>query len=298
MTFYSTSSSRSSSTSTSSHSSRVTPASDVSPEKTFTIPIKTALTLPPFSPSSSAQVSSTAVVAAAVSNGYVLFNSSESLTSRRKQVLGQQVGWFVNLQLNLFNMVTDLTAVAGTFSVVALIIVGISAAAAVILIRQRRSRRVNLEDDISYTNRYPEPDLDGPSSPGPSMTELATHTPMDPYQGNDMVYSSPAHHDRYPTEDLFAQQDYSRHPTSGTVYPIASNQGEQYNDYVPHHDSAPDHFFTPQISSSPVSHPYTHPTVSANLAPPTSYREKFGRDSGYQQSIDSFYGGATPGHAV
>lgn len=190
---------------------------------------------------------------------------------------------------------------AGTFTVVSLVIVGCVAASVWLVIKKRKSSRYG--DSLAY-ERYPEPEpTPGPPSPGPSTSELHQQ-PMNVYPSSDVMYSN-----------------YNSHSHGGMHGPPAASY--QYAQDVAHYypdngytDSATGHaadtYATSATRVSPsqpppssllaaAGLPYSRPrpahagkgsTAPVTYREPVVSREPVERDS-YQPSIDSFYGATT-----
>ncbi|KAJ6598856.1 hypothetical protein DFH09DRAFT_17039 [Mycena vulgaris] len=217
-------------------------------------------------------------------------------------------------------------AVGGTFTVVALVVVGILVAVGMV-IRRRAASHNSARDTFFDTKNPPPADRVERYSSGPSMVSLGNE-PMDahamtgPNYGATDQYlvdtadynvsyppgaSYPAHTDvaYAPTADHTtpaAQQYYT--PTADQHYPSApaehdayyaeGNAYDNYQQYYTAEAAAGDNGYSVSPADYRPSlspHPYSHPSHAA-AAPPSALRDFAGRDSAYQQSIDSFYGAA------
>ncbi|KAJ7180310.1 hypothetical protein C8R43DRAFT_396729 [Mycena crocata] len=222
-------------------------------------------------------------------------------------------------------------AVGGTFTVVALVIVGIIVAIAMVL-RKRAASHNSARDTFFDTKGPIGGAAENPHSPNPSMVSLGNE-PMDAHSTPGPNYGAT---DQY----LVDTTDYNVSYPPGASYAPAADQTQQY--YATDHTPAAQQYYStpadpqyPQYSSAagaaergdsyyadnsayenynqyyangtggdgsysvaPANHrpslsphPYSHPS-HASGAPPSAMRDFPGRDSAYQQSIDSFYGAA------
>lgn len=184
---------------------------------------------------------------------------------------------------------------------VGLFIVGVLIALGTVLVRKRNL----FQDEDTYFEKYSEQGHPAePASPGPSVTDL-NQTPMNAYPSNDVHYdNSDPHLATYPQEDPVGYPP-------GTAYAHATTQEGPYQypsyggfDAAPAADysqpsserASPSHAVSPAFFNP--THPYSNSAPATGLAPPVAFREPLGRDSGYQQSIDSFYGASTSGQAL
>jgi len=211
--------------------------------------------------------------------------------------------------------------VGGTFTVVALVIVGILAGLTIVL-RRRVSNR-NSARDTFYDTKGPVDRIESHHSPGPSMVSLGNEpmdahaTPMPNYGAADQYlvdtgdYNYPpgasyANHNVAPEQYYSTGDQQHQHQntadqayagTDNTAYFAEANAYESYNQHYStgaaesgsggNNDGYSVSAANRRPSLSP--HPYSHP---AHLgAPPSAMRDFAGRDS-YQPSIDSFYGAA------
>jgi len=122
--------------------------------------------------------------------------------------------------------------------------------------------------------------------PGASYAPAVEHT--DPAQQQQQYYSDPADQN-YPQQYYSATTDQHAAAGQDPYYagyeaynePYSSDAGAAENAY----SVAPANH---RPSLSP--HPYSHPSHASGA--PSAMRDFAGRDSAYQQSIDSFYGAA------
>jgi hypothetical protein len=177
------------------------------------------------------------------------------------------------------------SAVAGTFTAVALCVIGAIIALVVFVRRKRRANRGNSEFFTSYDT---EPEVmrrtsarttsaaghSSTTSPGPSVTELATQVPMD-------AFTSANHHH---------SSGYGYYFPSLSQYGLSPVQEQEY----PSHASPLPARSEPSVYSSYTAQPtelYYIPPPGQGSAPPSHNRRSNARGS-YQPSIDSFYGAA------
>lgn len=128
------------------------------------------------------------------------------------------------------------------------------------------------------------------------MINVATHAPTNAYPDREIHYGSTEQY----SHDTNTFQHLGVEYPPGTAYAPGDQEG-YYQDGVPNgHNAAyhdPDPFVAVNNSYSLSSHTRAHPySVSGNvtgLAPPVAFRQELGRESGYQQSLDSFYGATT-----
>ncbi|KAF9478143.1 hypothetical protein BDN70DRAFT_63359 [Pholiota conissans] len=152
-------------------------------------------------------------------------------------------------------------AVAATFVIVSLVLLAIAAVVLIRYLKRRGARRREMLHELF--EKFPE---SGRNSPGPSINS----PPMDAFAARDVDYSNPFHH----YDDVEIQQ-------------IA-----QPSMPVQH----PDYYYN-QPATIPARY-ISPPEVQAGRksTAPTSFRSPVGRTpvarESYQQSIDSFYGGA------
>ncbi|KAJ7639027.1 hypothetical protein FB45DRAFT_904516 [Roridomyces roridus] len=187
-------------------------------------------------------------------------------------------------------------AVGGTFTVVALVIVGLLVAM-VVLLRRRVARRKSARDTFFDTKNMFETPPSGRVSPGPSLISLGNQ-PMD-------AHSTPI--PNYGTAFLVDTADYSITYPPGSSYPAEPERDtRQYYSTQPtapisqqHHPTASDPQYT--VEQDPYYADYYAANSGLDYQQPSSHPQATGasaahglpgRDSGYQQSIDSFYGAA------
>ncbi|KAJ7683960.1 hypothetical protein B0H17DRAFT_1137373 [Mycena rosella] len=104
--------------------------------------------------------------------------------------------------------------------------------------------------------------------------------------GADQYYTAAA--DQYTPA---ANQQYA---AEQDPYYADPNAYENYNQYYAAGAAPGDNVYSVSPNNNRPSlspHPYSHPSHASN-APPSALRDFAGRDSAYQQSIDSFYGAA------
>ncbi|KAF8969477.1 hypothetical protein BDZ97DRAFT_246909 [Flammula alnicola] len=143
-------------------------------------------------------------------------------------------------------------AVAATFVIVSLVLIGIAALAVIAFLKRRNvSRQEQLHEELF--EKYTEPDYRS-NSPGPSINA----DPMDAFASREVF------------------QSYGISETQRVLY---SSTPVQHPDYY-NEPKAPARYISPSQA-----------LAAQSAAPPTAFRNPVGRDS-YQQSIDSFYGAA------
>lgn len=169
------------------------------------------------------------------------------------------------------------------------------------LVKNRRLRRKGDGDEYfeKYTE-HPEPQTarsvhppHSPHSSGASMMDLANQAPMDAYPSRDVHYGNLQAFGTHMAQDN----------APSTAYGKTASQERDYQYQYPSHayvDNGAAGYtqltFVQQPAAHPTtpiytpSHPYSTPASTVGAAPPVAYREPAGRDSAYQQSIDSFYG--------
>jgi len=210
--------------------------------------------------------------------------------------------------------------VGGTFTVVALVVVGILAGLTIVL-RRRASNR-NSARDTFYDTKGPVDRSEPHHSPGPSMATLGNEpmdahaTPMPNYGAADQYLVDTGDYNyppgaSYATHNVAPEQYYS---TGDQEYQQNQNTADQayagdttaYFAEANAYESSNQHYSSGAAESgnganggysvsavnhrpSLSPHPYSHPTHLR--APPSAMRDFAGRDS-YQPSIDSFYGAA------
>ena len=175
------------------------------------------------------------------------------------------------------------SAVAGTFTALALCVVGVIIALVIFVRRKRRANRANSEFFTGYdtdpevmrrTSARTASAAGHSSSPGPSVTELATQVPMD-------AFTTTSHH---------------RSSNHGYYYPSLSQYGlspVEEREYSSHAVPLPARS-EPSIYSTYTAQPtdlYYIPPPGQGSAPPPQTRRSSTRGS-YQTSVDSFYGAA------
>ncbi|KAF5387633.1 hypothetical protein D9615_000572 [Tricholomella constricta] len=142
-------------------------------------------------------------------------------------------------------------AVAGTFTVVGLVIV--AAIIALFAFARRRSKNHrSLGDNDFFENfaaespmaqrvsrRALSPDTGGLSSPGPSVAELSEHNPMDPHAANyDQTYMPPYYDISYASQGLTSVQEHGPAPPhSSLTPPVFRRPVVARNSYQPSIDS-------------------------------------------------------------
>lgn len=189
---------------------------------------------------------------------------------------------FQVLQLNFLK-------VAGTFTVLSLVIVGFLGAILILHVKKRRASR-----GLEYLEKYPEPavsshrDADGTASPGPSTVDLH-QAPMNPFSQQDPYYSdaqpqhvndSSYHDPYYNTIDPVTHDPFA---SAADAAPAAVSYKYNHNPFA---NSAPSQYSLAPTTALSPGHPYH--TASSKLAP-VSHRP-VERPNSYQPSIDSFYG--------
>ncbi|RDB22582.1 hypothetical protein Hypma_009984 [Hypsizygus marmoreus] len=166
-------------------------------------------------------------------------------------------------------------AVAGTFAVVSFVGLGLIVGIFFVMKKRAERRRLIADEHFEdFTSAGPEMAQSATghnrsvsavrsASPGASITDLSSHTPMDPFSGNQ-TYLSPNYGTGYTSQGLSSVQERD------------SDFSHSSNNSASSHHSPPSYYAPP-------------PTDAA--APPVVNRKFVARDS-YQPSIDSFYGGA------
>lgn len=169
-------------------------------------------------------------------------------------------------------------AVAGTFTVLALVLLG--AIMAILFFVIRKNRRATRGNSEFFTSFAPEPEVarsasartvsaNGHSvstSPGPSVVELAGQTPMDAYATNQHLSQN-----------------------HGYNYPVHSLEPVREQEYSGEFDHEP------VMSEPSLYSASTQPTQLYYIPPPgqgSAQNRKSVARASYQQSIDSFYGAA------
>ncbi|KAJ7490371.1 hypothetical protein B0H11DRAFT_1022083 [Mycena galericulata] len=204
-------------------------------------------------------------------------------------------------------------AVGGTFTVVALVVVGILVALAVVL--RRRAANHKSARDTFFDTKNPVERNDRLSS-GPSMVSLgnepmdAHSTPIPNYGSADQYLVDTADYSvTYPPGSSYppvadhppAPEQYYSTPApdqhyvaeQDPYYAQSNNAYEAYNQYYTADAGAAENNYSVAPANHRPSlspHPYSHPSHAS--AGPSAMRDFAGRDSAYQQSIDSFYGAA------
>jgi len=214
------------------------------------------------------------------------------------------------------------SAVAGTFTVVSLIIAGIVGGATLMIIRRRKQLAAEQDE---YYEKYESSIHGGSGDDGMSQTHITSpadpsaypdrgihygdnthgmhadmypehsaasepyHLPdpaQDPFGQQHAVADvyQPSGSEQYPSQEYIAQEYDVGYPP-GTAYAVSQGQDGQYQ-YSGYEQEQPE-------ASSSQPHPFSDPSNQRTLtssAPPVAFRGVESRGSGYQQSIDSFYG--------
>ncbi|KAJ7068471.1 hypothetical protein C8F01DRAFT_1364800 [Mycena amicta] len=195
-------------------------------------------------------------------------------------------------------------AVAGTFTVVSLVIVGILVLFFRTIHRRQQESR-NSARDTFFDTKGPVAVRDSANA---SMVSLGNEA-MDPHAAPIPNYGGADHYlvdtneYNYPPSAPYnpnaAQQQYYDTAPQQQYYAepaVADTSYEVYNQYYTGESAQVGNTYgvsTPQRSASISPHPYSHPAHTSG-APPSAMRPFVGREardsSAYQQSIDSFYG--------
>jgi hypothetical protein len=188
-------------------------------------------------------------------------------------------------------------AVAGTFTVVSIIIFSIFVAAGAILFKKRKNWQS--EDDAYFEKYAPQdnatiagaPTIDGTiEDPESNMTEAMAPAPADAYPDRQIHYGN---------LDT-SQSEHAIYDAYAIGYPPAVDYPPQATSYEQNGTHYQETYAEPASASSvatsapyPPSHQYPDPHNASytGFAPPVSFRDPGARGSGYNQSIDSFYGG-------
>jgi hypothetical protein len=136
--------------------------------------------------------------------------------------------------------------------------------------------------------------MDAHATPGPNYGTADQYL----VDTADYVVSYPPGAAYSPTADHLQHYtlDQPQHPSAEPEpYYAEANAYESYNQYyTPEGRAAVENGYSVSPANQRPSlspHPYSHPS-HGNAAPPSAIRDFAGRDSAYQQSIDSFYGAA------
>ncbi|KAJ6628862.1 hypothetical protein B0H10DRAFT_2209306 [Mycena sp. CBHHK59/15] len=287
----------------------VTPSATVKPTSTLDVPPDIVTTAPSSSASASTHVD-------AASTGF--WQNKGAGKPSRAHSFSTRDSYFLT--------------VAGTFVVVALFIIGILGAVGIVLRRRAASR--NVARDTFFDTKGPI-EHERAHSPGPSMASLGNqpldaHTTPGPNYGaaDHYLVDTTDYNVSYPPGAAYAPAaDYGQAPADTYGHAVTADYGHadythaaeqhypaaQYDtqDAEPYDANAYESYTQYYSDPAPASgtgysvapanqrpslspHPYSHPSHA-----PSAMRDLVGRDSAYQQSIDSFYGvGAAGGTAV
>jgi hypothetical protein len=171
---------------------------------------------------------------------------------------------------------TNKAAQGAVFTFVGLAVIGILAFGAKKFLRKRDSWKI--EDD-AYFEKYVPQD----HTPAVVSAPLSSEGPEDP-EANMMEAMAPSSMNAYPDRQI--------HYGNMAPQPSYDNYGAGYPPRADYQSQGyPQHSIQPSLSSA-YPHPFagTQTSAQAGLAPPVALREPGARGSGYDQSIDSFYG--------
>jgi hypothetical protein len=203
-------------------------------------------------------------------------------------------------------------AVAGTFTLVTLILIGIFVVVGANLMKRRRPRRRRRHHRRHVEDIYEKHPTPGPNSgvvnavedPEPGMTDLTAQVPMSAYPSHEVHYGGTD-----PSQQMYQPQQYNTEYPPGTMYNdqqqphYEQQQSDQYDYdysvYAGYEEGAAHDQYPQQESSYTPTHPFADPRHSPapGQAPPVAPHKT---SSTYGQSVDSFYGsaGSAPGHAL